>query len=45
MGRSDRLVVEATPHSRTQQPMRVPLDAWTITAWPLTPQSSLTSPT
>ena len=40
-------MVEATPHARTQQPMRTPgsqgssrsdgQPLWTITAWPVTP--------
>ena len=47
-------MVEATPHSRTQQPMRVPksvqsgFDAgqplWTITVWPVTPHSESSVP-
>ncbi len=31
MGRSDRLVVEATPHMRMPQPTRVPSSRWMIT--------------
>ena len=47
-------MVEATPHSRTQQPMRFPesvqsgFDAgqplWTITVWPVTPHSESSVP-
>ena len=47
-------MVEATPHARTQQPMRTPgsqgssrsdgQPLWTITAWPVTPHVASSVP-